>query len=376
MFKGTRGIALVVFSALAAVSAISTTARAQGMPPTLVAVDQVTRMDFHNQVTLVGRTEARVHSKIIAEVSGRVVKINAPEGNEIQKGQPLVSIDPEKIALDLEAKNAELAQSETQAGLAASNLKRSEELFKQSLIRQITLDSAHAWAQIADARYRELKAQRDRLALDRENCTVRAPYSGYTLRRLVDIGEWVTEGTPVYDMVDLSEVTVAVDLPERYYGRLAIGSSAIVNFSGDSLSQFTGTVTGIARQAIEETHTFPVLVTIREANGRIGAGKLVRATLSLDDTFSSLAVSKDAIVRQGLMTSVFTIVDGKAAPISVQTSSTSGKMIAVQGEGLEEGMQVVIRGNERIFPGSPVRVEEDSAAGPMSSAEAGGNANE
>jgi len=365
MHKRNRVIALAILLTIAGLPLAPVTVNAQGMPPTLVAVDQVTRMDFHNQVTLVGRTEARVHSKIISEVSGRVVKINAPEGNEIQKGQPLVSIDPEKIALDLEAKNAELAQSETQAGLAASNLKRSEELFKQSLIRQITLDSAHAWAQIADARYRELRAQRDRLALDLENCRVRAPYSGYTLRRLADVGEWVTEGTPVYDMVDLSEVTVAVDLPERYYGRLAIGSSAIVNFSGDSLNQFTGTVTGIARQAIEETHTFPVLVTIREANGRIGAGKLVRATLSLDDTFSSLAVSKDAIVRQGLMTSVFTIVDGKAAPIPVETSSTSGKMIAV-----------VIRGNERIFPGSPVRVEGDTATGPMSSAESDATASD
>ena len=376
MRKPYQSFIAALLVVLAVLTHATSTIRAQGMPPTLVAVDQVSRLDFHNQVTLVGRTEARVHSKIISEVSGRVIRIDAPEGNEIQKGKPLVSIDSEKIALDLAAKDAELKQAETQAGLAASNLKRSEELFKQSLIRQITLDSAQAWAQIADARYRELKAQRDRLALDVQNCTVRAPYSGYTLRRLVDVGEWVTEGTPVYDMVDLSEVTVTVDLPERYYGRLAIGSEAVVNFSGDLLNQFTGKVTGIARQAIQETHTFPVLVTIREANGRIGAGKLVRATLSLDDMFSSLAVSKDAIVRQGLQTSVYTIVDGKATPIPVETSSPSGKMIAVQGEGLQEGMPVVVRGNERIFPGSPVRVEGDTASGPMSSAEPGENAND
>jgi multidrug efflux pump subunit AcrA (membrane-fusion protein) len=81
---------------------------------------------------------------------------------------------------------------------------------------------------------------------------------------------------------------------------------------------------------------------------------LVRATLSLKETFSSLAVSKDAIVRQGNQSMVYTINEGKAAPIPVTTTSTNGELIAVAGPGLAEGMPVVVRGNERIFPGAPV----------------------
>jgi multidrug efflux pump subunit AcrA (membrane-fusion protein) len=52
---------------------------------------------------------------------------------------------------------------------------------------------------------------------------------------------------------------------------------------------------------------------------------------------------------------VYTIVEGKAAPITVVTSSSNGMMVAVSGEGLADGMPVVVRGNERIFPGSPVQ---------------------
>ena len=70
-------------------------------------------------------------------------------------------------------------------------------------------------------------------------------------------------------------------------------------------------------------------------------------------------MSKDAIVRQGNQTLVYTIVDGKATPITVTTSSSNGTMIAVSGEGLEDGMPVVVRGNERIFPGSPVRTPDE-----------------
>jgi multidrug efflux pump subunit AcrA (membrane-fusion protein) len=117
-----------------------------------------------------------------------------------------------------------------------------------------------------------------------------------------------------------------------------------------------GTITGIAPNASEETHTFPVIIDVPNPEGKLGGGMLVRATLLLDNKFNSLAVSKDAIVRQGNQTMVYTVADGKAAPVPVVTTSTDGKMVAVVSEQLSAGMPVVVRGNERIFPGSPVNV--------------------
>jgi len=356
---------LTVLTFLLTASVIPGRADAQA-PPTLVVTDSVTRRDFHNQVTLVGRSEPRVFSRIVAEVSGRVTKIDAPEGNSITKGAPMVSIAPERTDYALRAKEAEVVQAKTQEKLANDYLKRSQDMFAKDLIRQVTMDSANAWVAGAKARREQLEAERDRLALDLENCTVRAPYDGYTLRRLVDIGSWVNPGTPVYEMVDISQITVAVDLPERYYGRLAIGSDAAIGVSNDTLKTFRGTVTGIARNASRETHTFPVIIKVPNPEGVIAGGKLVNATLSFDETFSSLAVSKDAIIRNGIQTMVYTIVDGKAAPINVMTKSDNGVMVAVEGEGLSEGMPVVVRGNERIFPGSPVRVAGDKTPGSAS----------
>ena len=80
-------------------------------------------------------------------------------------------------------------------------------------------------------------------------------------------------------------------------------------------------------------------------------------------------MSKDAIVRQGEQTMVYTIADGKAVPIPVIVGSTAGDMIAVTAEGLSEGMPVVVRGNERIFPGSPVRTAEPAGGGESAATE-------
>ena len=346
---------LLIATALILV-AFSGRSEAQDLPPTLVVTDEVQLKSFHNQITLIGRTEARIHSRIVSEVSGRVIDIDAPEGNPIAKNKVLVSIDPHRVQYSLNAREAEAKQAQAWAELAERNFKRAKELFDQKLISVSTIDSIRVQAEIQRQRFLELSAERDQLALDLENCRIKAPYGGFTLRRLIDVGEWVDPGTEVYEMVDLSEITVVVDLPERYFGQLAIGSDVAITVSGSGPNKSIGKVTGIARSASEETHTFPVIMTVDNRSGRLGGGKLVRATLSLEETFTSFSVSKDAIVRQGLQTLVYTIADGKAVSVSVVESSTDGQFVAISGEGLKEGMPVVVRGNERIFPGSPVKV--------------------
>jgi RND family efflux transporter MFP subunit len=347
---------------------------AQQMPPTLVVTDTVRQLEFNDQIRLVGRTSAHAQSRITSEVTGRVADIDSEEGVLVAAGTPLVSIANERMGFLLTAKEAETRQAELAAGLAETNRIRTLELFGRNLVSESARDSSTAWAGMQAERFRELAAERDRLALDFENCTIRAPYTGYTGRRLVEAGEWVQPGVPVFEMVDLSSVRVTVDLPERYFGHLSTGSTVLVERQGGSEDSFDAIVTGIAASATEETHTFPVIITIPEADGRLGGGMVVRVTLSLDQRFTSLAVDKDAIVRQGQQTLVYTVHEGKAAPIPVITSSYDGAMVAIRAEGLTEGMQVVIRGNERIFPGSPVMVAGEPPPGtPDQSAETGAN---
>ncbi len=327
---------------------------AQDMPPTLVVTAPVQKIKFHDQITLVGRTEAFYDSRISSKVAGQVESIIALEGNRIPKDGPLIQIDSSRVALVLAAKRAQAEQAKVQAALAAGVKKRAQDLWERKLISEIQIDSARAYAASTEERYQELFAEQKRMELDLADCTIRAPFSGYTGQKLVSVGEWVAIGDPVYEMTNLAKVKVNIDLPERHFGQLALGTEAIVFTSTAEDKPLIGTVTGFAPIATEATHTFPVIVTVDNSEGQFGSGMLVRAVLSLNETFSSLAVSKDAIVRQGNQTMIYTITDGKAAPIPVTTTSTNGELVAISGPGLTEGMPVVVRGNERIFPGAPV----------------------
>ena len=183
------------------------------MPVTLVEIDTVQTLEFHEQITLIGRTEAKIESRLVATVFGQVASIDAAEGVQVAAGHVLLTVNPEPTRLALEAKKAEFTEAKVQVALAASNWERSQNLYEQKLIREIGRDSAHAWLTIAEARKQKAAAERDLLALDLRNCRIRAPFAGYTIRKLVDVGEWVIPGTPVFELVDLSELIVRVYLP-------------------------------------------------------------------------------------------------------------------------------------------------------------------
>lgn len=325
----------------------------QGGPPASVVTEPMREQEFNDQIRLVGRCQAWTESPVVAEVSGVVARINAGEGVFINRGEPLVSIDTRRIALAVKAKAAAEQQARLSYELAQTSLQRIKELKERNLVSETNLDSAMTWAGMQAARHAQLEAELGQLELDLENCVIRARYSGYTGKRLVDVGGWVFAGAPVFEMVDISRLRVYVDLPERYFGHVSLGSEVTLERTGDE-HVYIGTVIGTSASASARTHTFPVTVMVPNPDGRLAGGMLMRATLSMRATFTSFAVSKDAIVRQGNSTMIYTVKEGKAAPIPVTLSSTAGEYVAIAGEGLVSGMPVVIRGNERIFPGSAV----------------------
>ncbi len=326
----------------------------------LVETAPIREVEFHQQVTLVGRTEARGESRVVAEVAGRVSSVDAAEGRPVRRGQVLVTVDCRRTALTLEAKRAEAAQARADAELAEKELARARDLVATEVFPERNLDRAEADASRTAERFRQLDAESRQLELDLENCSIRAPFSGHTVRKLVDVGEWVDPGTPVYEMVDLAVVKVTVDLPERHFGHLDPAGAVSIVLDRDGDTELAGEIVGLAPRASEATHTFPVMVAVDNRDGRLGSGMLVKAVLTLEGTFTSLAVSKDAVVRESERTLLYTVTDGRAVEVAVRVRSRLGSLVAIEGDGLAAGQAVVVRGNERLGDGDEVKVEGDS----------------
>jgi RND family efflux transporter MFP subunit len=146
-----------------------------------------------------------------------------------------------------------------------------------------------------------------------------------------------------------------VPVPERYVSLINKGDEAGVTFDALQNRAFKGTIDAIILRAEQGARTFPVRIRIPNPDGFIKPGMLGRASLPVGKPYRAVLVPKDALVLSGAGKAVYLIIDQKAKLVPVQTGSAHGPLIEVKGD-LKPGLQVVVRGNERLRPGQSVQI--------------------
>ena len=169
------------------------------------------------------------------------------------------------------------------------------------------------------------------------------------------VGQWISVGDPVADVVALDRIEVRVDVAERYFPNLLAGARATVSFEAMPGIVIEGEVVAIIPRADPQSRTFPVKVRIPNKDRRIGVGMLAQVNLPLGEPYRATLVPKDAIVAQGPRRIVYRINgDDTVETVDVAVGRGMGSWIVVEGP-LASGARVVTRGNERLRPGQAVQ---------------------
>jgi RND family efflux transporter MFP subunit len=328
---------------------------AQGGPgPSPVRFTEVVTRDVRRAVTLTGTVESRDSSRVAAEVDGVVETITAREGDTVCKGAPLATLRRTNLELQLRAAEGQLKEARARLELADSNLARSRDLIDSGVISEREYDDAFSEFTAWQGRNDALTAQIDRIRVDLDRSTIRAPYAGVVVSEMTDLGQWVSVGSPVAEIVALDRLEVRVDVPARYFEGLRPGNVAQVKFESLPGVEVDGEVIAVIPRADPQARTFPVKLRIRNPGGRIGVGMLARVGLPLGEAYRATLVPKDAIVAQGPGRIVYRINgDDTVEMVGVQVGRGMGEWVVVDGP-LESGARVVTRGNERLRPGQAV----------------------
>jgi RND family efflux transporter MFP subunit len=183
---------------------------------------------------------------------------------------------------------------------------------------------------------------------------VRAPFAGVVVREHTAEGEWLAVGDPVAEMVDLGDLEVTVQVPESGFSGLAAGGAARVVIASLGGYEVVGSIRAVVPRANDQARTFPVKISLDNAERRIGAGMLAQVYLPVGEPRPAVVVPKDAVAAQGRDSVVYVIGEGEVVrPVVVRPGAAVGDWIAVEG-GVKAGDRVVTRGNERLFPGQKV----------------------
>jgi len=190
-------------------------AASAAVPVQVVEVAPVMRSDLREAMSVVGSLEANESAQIRPEVSGLVQGIYFEEGQAVTRGQLLMKIDDSEL-------RAQYAQVEARFDLATRNVERSENLSESRTIPQSEYDRARSEFAVARAELEVLK-------LRIEKTSVKAPFDGVTGARLISPGDYVTSGSVLTTLNDLSRLKMNFQVPERYLSKVRPGTAFSIN---------------------------------------------------------------------------------------------------------------------------------------------------
>jgi RND family efflux transporter MFP subunit len=331
-----------------------------GRPPTPVRVVTVSSKQVQQSVSLVGTAEPRKRSLVASEVAGLVKAFPVKEGRFVNKGQLLASLRIDTLGIRLDSAVASHREAKTRYEQAQKDLERAKLLFDKELVTQKEMDDAITQEGALEKRLSQLEAE-IRLVQDRlTKSTVLAPFAGWITKEYTEIGQWLEEGGSVVELVDLSYVEVQVPLPEEFVRDVRVGDPVVAVFDGLPGVEVKGKIFSIIAQADRAARTFPVKVELVNPDLRIKSGMVARVNLAVGAPYQAVVIPKDALVLKGGKEFAFIVANNTVTQVPVTPLTHFEEFVEVQGA-IEEGMQVVVEGNERLLPGQSVRILEEPA---------------
>src|SRR5713101_4359955 len=330
---------LIVFAAACNKAKSAAPGGAGGFPPMPVEVAAAIRDTVVDAIAATGQIEAVQSIELRPEVQGRITDILVREGEDVAAGTALFKVD------DAELK-AQVVQADAERQMARQALERTKQLIAQNASSTADLEQAQAKSQSADANYDLLKTRLDRTL-------VRAPFAGVVGRRLVSIGTFVTNQTPLTSLQSVNPQHASFQVPERYADRLRKGQ--LVSFQVAALpgKNFSGEVVFVDPVVEVPARTILIKARVPNPEHRLQAGMFLEARLATDIRPNAVVVPEDALLPMQGATFVWVVKDGKANQRQVTVGVRTAGWAEVR-SGVEAGDQVVVGGLERLFPNAPV----------------------
>jgi multidrug efflux system membrane fusion protein len=322
-------------------------------PPSNVSVAEAKSEVIPNLLTAVGDLAAVHQVNVTSDVSGRITDIMFTAGSNVKAGAPLVQLfdGPEQ---------GDLASFKAQATVAQLSLDRAKQLAARQFGPQATVDQAQAAFDQANAGIAKTQAIISQKL-------VKAPFDGELGVRKVEVGQYLTAGTQIVSLTDLSQLYANFTVTEKDSGALKVGQTVRIAVDAYPGRKFEGKITTIEPQIATDTRNIRVQATIANPERILKPGMFATTTVVLPDKPPVVTVPETAVDYTLYGDSVFIITekkedDGKTSLTAVRSFVQAGNRIEGRAEilkGLKAGDRVVAVGQLKLQSGSAVTISTD-----------------
>jgi len=319
-------------------------------PPPAVPVEvaRVQGGGLSSEWTVSGDVRALERADLAAGAEGAITRVTAREGDTVAPGELLVEVDADIARAEVRAARASRQAAQARRDRAAATLGRVRKV-ERGVLAVDEVDAAEAELAVREAELAQAAAALSLAEARRARHQVVAPFPGTVGRRLVDVGDWVSPGVPVLQLIRIDGVEVVVDAPPDLARAVSVGDAV-------QIADRPGAVVGVVPALDAATRTARVRV-VPEEPGELVPGAPVEVTFAVERS-GGLVVPRDAVVETADELRVFRVVEGTARPVRVDVLASGGAELLVEADGLAVGDVLVVRGNERLRPEQPVTVTE------------------
>ena len=320
----------------------------------------VTRSNVSVRLTANGTVSAQQTVAVRPQLSAMIRAVHIKEGQFVQKGEKLFTLDARTEDANLSRTEGQLAKSRADLTNAERNLERQRELFRQNFISQAALEVAENQVEGLRAQLSvdQATVQANRVA--RGFSEITAPIAGRTGAIPVYQGSLVQPNDALVSITQIDPVNVSFTLPEREFVPLqqALAEGEVpVNVVLDAAGKQTrkGRLIFVDNAVDTASGTIGLKAEFPNADRHLWPGMFVTVMLAPRTLADALTVPVQAVQNGPERKFVYVIgEDGKANPLTVEMRLIQDGLAVIEGEGVVPGMRVVVEGARNLRPGSVV----------------------
>lgn len=336
------GVALL-FAGLATATAADLPSVATGFAESRPIIDEL---------TVTGTVVAPRASSVSTEVAGAISDVHVEIGDFVEQGEPLVSLDDELAKIEHDVLAAAVDEAKAALQEAERRVAEAKRLMRERNIPETEMAARQSEADVAQATLTRRRAEFARQGAVLKRHSLKAPFAGVITDRAGDVGEWLTPGTSVVEMLGTRSLRIDFQVPQQAFPKLRQDTELTISLDALPGRELPARIINIVPRSTTSSRNFLLLAEPLEEDVPMIAGMSARGRLRLSAGVTGIVVPRDAVLRHpdGRST-VWTVSrDGESASV-MEKRVTTGRKFAGLVEittGLEAGLEVVVRGNEAL----------------------------
>ena len=347
-------ISMLLFSQALMITMFSLPARAEVTPVDVVYPET---SQSHQILQLTGTVEARQNAELSTQQSGLIAALYVEVGDNVAKGDKLLTLDDTLARLSLAEAKASVEAARVAQAEAERLYKEVLALSKQKVVAETLIGERKAGVASAKA---ELAMRRASLELQQEvvsRHSLYAPFAGVIASRNADLGEWVSQQTRVFNLVQQQELRLNLAIPQEYYGQLAGREKVAVTVTPDfaNAPAIEASLSRLVAVSNNQSRTLTAHVDL-PADAKLVAGMSAKAEIKLPQSRENLVWLPKSAIKQHPDggASIFAVVDNKAKRFLVKVVRQQGEKVAVSGAPANQAL--VMSGIELMREGHELKI--------------------